>query len=391
MRILLVVPYPIADPRGNSVAARRLRDGFLRAGHDVVVWDPPFPAEEADGQVTGSDEPSGVAAGSGELVPGGQVEGRGGPAAASLAPSSPLLSPPPGPFSVALLLHAWRCAGASAVLARGGAARGRLVPQVVSLRGTDLNEMLDHPATGPTIRRVLARSAAIVVFHEAARRELVEREPAWAAKVRVIPNGVALPRSQVDYRQRLGLPPGALVVGAIAGLREVKRPLLVLPWLERLRQEGADLIWLHAGAPLEEAVVRRLAEFRIGRPWVRHVDEIPHAEIDSFLRAMDLFVAASRSEGMPHAVREAMLSRRPCLLSDIPGHRALAEPEREALFFTGEEDFLAQARRLLGDPARRRQLGEAARRRVEADLAKDDEVGGFLRLFARLAAHGFEA
>lgn len=387
MRILLVIPYPIADPRGNSVAARRLRDGFIGAGHEVVVWEPPFPVEEADDQVAGSDEPPGVAAGSGELVPSGQSEGRGGLA----APPSPLPPPPPGPFSVALLLHAWRCAGASAVLARVGEALGRLVPQVVSLRGTDLYEMVDHPATGPTIRRVLGRSATIVVFHEAARRELVDREPAWAAKVRVIPNGVALPRSQVDYRQRLGLPAGALVVGAIAGLREVKRPLLVLPWLERLRQDGLDLIWLHAGAPLEEAVVRRLAEFSIGRPWVRHVDEVPHAEIDSFLRAMDLFVAASRSEGMPHAVREAMLSGRPCLLSDIPGHRVLAEPEREALFFTGEEDFLAQIRRLIGDPARRRRLGEAARRRVETELATDDEVGGFLRLFASLAAPGPEA
>ncbi len=45
---------------------------------------------------------------------------------------------------------------------------------------------------------------------------------------------------------------------------------------------------------------------------------------DQFLEDIDIFVSASKSEGMPYAVLEAMNHRRPCLLSDVPGHRHIA-------------------------------------------------------------------
>jgi glycosyltransferase involved in cell wall biosynthesis len=42
------------------------------------------------------------------------------------------------------------------------------------------------------------------------------------------------------------------------------------------------------------------------------------------MRAADLLVAPSLSEGMPNAVLEAMASGLPLVLSDIPGHREAA-------------------------------------------------------------------
>jgi glycosyltransferase involved in cell wall biosynthesis len=337
MRILMCVPYSLGEPTGNSVAARRLLAGFLARGAAVEALEPPA-VQQADRvqSVARAFRPDGV-----------------------------------------LVLHAWRCSAAF-----WGIGEVSSAPRVVSMRGTDINEMLDDSATRDELTRILDAAAAIVVFHQAVADRLRVHRPAWAAKVCVIPNGVELPHSNVDYRARLHIPREAFVFGSVAGLREVKRPLLILPWLMRLREAHPSLTWLHAGPPLEEPVVAAFHEFARGRPWVHHVDHVPHDEIDSFLRAMDVFVASSRSEGMPHAAREAMLAERPCLLSDIEGHRAMASTDREALFFADEPGFMAGASRLISEGRLRAALGAAARVRIEREIRESDEIGAYLRLLA---------
>lgn len=339
MRILICAPFEPQAAKGNSVAAARLAAGLRRHGDTVACLG--FPEVDDEAAVTA--------------------------AVAALRPD------------VALVLHAWRCAAAWRALRR---AEG--LPVAVSLRGTDLNEMLGQDEHGRHIAQTLTEAAAIVVFHEPARERLRTRNPDWAAKTTVIPNGVELPASNLDFRQRLALPPTALVVVAVSGLREVKRPLWPVPLLARLREAGLDLYWAHAGPPIEPEVGAALRVLLGQYPWTRQVDAVPHAEIGSFLRAGDLFVSASRSEGMPHAVREAMLAERALLLSDIEGHRNLARADAEALFFADETAFLRQAHRLLTDPALRQRLGQAARERVLDDLRRDDEIQAHRDLFHTL-------
>ncbi|NLI79204.1 MAG: glycosyltransferase family 4 protein [Candidatus Riflebacteria bacterium] len=421
MKILLCCPYPLAEARGNSVAASRLAAGFRRAGHAVAVLAPPevddpaavrslagrfrpdvvlvmhawrcaraFEALGGEGFLAGreTDDPCDRprrAGGEADRTPAGPFAARetgvsrGHPSRPGY-PSElvPVGRPPTRRETDRARGHPGGLGEPADLLAAGAP------PRVVSLRGTDLNEMFDRPDTAAVVRAVLDASAAIAVFHAEAHQRLVRAGPGWAGKARLIANGVSLGCSEVDFRGRLGIPRGAFVFGAVAGLREVKRPLLVLPWLERLRGSEPRVAWMHAGGPQEPAMAEELRAFARGRPWVFHLDHVPPAEIDSFLRAADVFVAASRSEGMPHAVREAMLAGLPLLLSDIDGHRAMAVPEREALFFTDEAGFLGQARRLLTDAGECRRLGSAARARVEADLARDDEIGSYLALFSEV-------
>jgi len=339
MRILIVSPFPREAARGNSVAASRLARGFGARGHDVIVVD----------AVKGSAaEPGRVAAAIGAA----------------------------GTADVALILHAAHGAEAARILKERG------TPYAVSLRGTDANEMLADPTHGPAVRATLAGAQRIAVFHSAMSRQLVEHVPGLDGRVRVVANGISLPASQVDYRARLGLPPDAFVFVSLAGLREIKRPLFPIEHLAPLAIEFPQLRFVRAGPALETPPADALRTLVAAHAWVYDAHEIPRDTVDCFLRMGDVFVSASRSEGMPHAVREAMLTGRPLLLSDIPGHRAMAEPEREALFFADPATFRAAARRLLTDAALRRQLGAAARARAEAELAAHDEIGEYLELLA---------
>ncbi|NLF67938.1 MAG: glycosyltransferase family 4 protein [Candidatus Anammoximicrobium sp.] len=344
MRILIVSPFPRPAARGNSVAAARLARGFDARGHDTVVVDV-----------------------------GGCSAAESGPLAEALAAA--------GGADVALILHAAHGAEAARML------RDRGTPYLVSVRGTDANEMLADPRRGPAVRAALAGARRIAVFHSAMHQQLAEHVPGLDGRVRVVPNGISLPVSRVDYRARLGLPPDALVFVSLAGLREIKRPLFPIEHLGPLATEFPQLRFVRAGPALETPLADALGTLVARLSWVHDAGEIPHDTVDSFLRSGDVFVSASRSEGMPHAVREAMLTARALLLADIPGHRAMAEPEREALFFHDPATFQAAARRLVAAADLRRRLGNAARARAETELAAHDEIGEYLTLLSECRSH----
>jgi len=88
------------------------------------------------------------------------------------------------------------------------------------------------------------------------------------------------------------------------------------------------------------------------------------ADVRTALHAADAFVHASRSEGFPNALLEALACGLPAVLSDIPGHRDEgALPDDLALLFPpGDHAALAAAlARLLADPNGRAARGAAAR------------------------------
>lgn len=323
------------------MASRRLARGFERAGHAVQVLE--------------------------------RCEGMASAEAAARVRGTAM--------DAVLLMHAWRCAGAFWGIRSECAA-----PAVVSLRGTDVNEMLGDAHFGPEVRAVLAASAAIAVFSEPMRSAVAAAVPECADRVRVIPNGLSLEDSAIDYRAKLGIPPDATVFVGLGGLRAVKRTAWVAARIADLHAEFPPAMYVHAGPEIEREAAAELAALCQANPCLRQIGPIPHEEAASFLRAGDIFVSASRSEGMPHAVREAMLLGVPPLLSAIEGHFLMAEPEREALFFEDAASFDRQAKRLLVDAELRARLGANARERVRAAARNDEEIGGYLRVLAEAGA-----
>ncbi len=79
-----------------------------------------------------------------------------------------------------------------------------------------------------------------------------------------------------------------------------------------------------------------------------------------------LLVSASRYEGWPIAVAEAMASGLPIVAFDVPGVRELVRDGEDGILSeVGDIDGLARSlRRLWGDPSLRRRMGLAARRRA---------------------------
>ena len=127
-----------------------------------------------------------------------------------------------------------------------------------------------------------------------------------------------------DLRNELGIEPGTLPVVATGGCRERKGTLPLASGFP----SALARVPFHSGAAKAELHVfgegPLYAECRgLGLENVTFHGFSP--DVVPWLQAADLFVSASRSEGMPLAVLEALSCGCPALLSDIAPHREIAE------------------------------------------------------------------
>ena len=112
-------------------------------------------------------------------------------------------------------------------------------------------------------------------------------------------------------------------MASISQLIDRKNPLAVLEAFRRA-DDGVSRLVLMGQGPLHDRLV---AESRV-RGIVARVQLtglIARENVYEHLSSADVFVSASRGEGLPVAVLEAMACRCPVVLSDIPPHREVAE------------------------------------------------------------------
>ena len=89
-------------------------------------------------------------------------------------------------------------------------------------------------------------------------------------------------------------------------------------------------------------------------------------DVPDLLAAADVFVMPSLSEGMPLALMEAMMARKPIIASEVGGIPEMVLQDECALLAPPGDPMAltAHLRRLLQDPALREKLGNAAGRRA---------------------------
>jgi glycosyltransferase involved in cell wall biosynthesis len=164
----------------------------------------------------------------------------------------------------------------------------------------------------------------------------------------------------------------------VGHLDENKDPLAVLDGVSRVSTQLPELeLWCCYGkAPLLDAVRARLNADENLRGRVHLLGRVPHEQIESLMRAADLFVLGSHREGSSFATIEALATGLPPVVTDIPSLRALAG-EAGSYWHPGNPATLAAALLSVasGDLDARRAL---VRQRFEREIAAP-ALGGKLR------------
>jgi glycosyltransferase involved in cell wall biosynthesis len=193
-------------------------------------------------------------------------------------------------------------------------------PWVLSER----SEALAYPPTVKNRVRVrLAEWASVIVANSGGGQEYWRRFPAVRCPSVLVPNVV--PIEAIDAAPRARAAAGAsgtapLVLSAGRFVDYKNMPLLVAALPEVVARTGARVM-LCGDGPEMAHVAALVADAGVGD----HV-ELPgfRTDVVGLMKAASVFVSLSRFEGQPNTVLEAMACRCPLVLSDIPGHRAVA-------------------------------------------------------------------
>jgi D-inositol-3-phosphate glycosyltransferase len=248
--------------------------------------------------------------------------------------------------------------------------------------------------------QVVAEADQLVAATRDEAADLVELYGADPGRVAVVPPGVDLqlfsPGDQAAARQRLGVPPDALLSLFVGRLQPLKAPDLALRAVAELLRNRPDLAdRLHVavlGAPSGSAVhrVTGLADLAAtlglaGR--VSFVPPVPRAELADWFRAADLTLVPSHSESFGLVALESQACGTPVVAADVGGLPTVVADGRGGVLLDGHgpEEWAKVVGDLLAEPRRRAGMAVAARRQAEK-FSWQRTADGLLRVYSDAAA-----
>jgi glycosyltransferase involved in cell wall biosynthesis len=266
----------------------------------------------------------------------------------------------------------------AAALGRVAALVGRVRVRVFTVHGWAFKAY--SGTTGTLYRwadRVLAPLTTVTIcVSETERAAGLAARTCRADRTVVIPNAIdveASPRARLD-----GDPPRIVTVGRLAAPKD---PLTLVRALPALAPRPYSLAFIGDGR--EQPHVEQQIDALGVRDRVEMLGE--RHDVADLLAAADVFVLASRSEGAPLSILEAMAAGLPVVASDVGGVAELvADGETGLLVPPGDPAALAAAlARVLDDRGLRGRMGAAGRARARDRFDLAGLRAAHLELYAR--------
>jgi len=240
------------------------------------------------------------------------------------------------------------------------------------------------------VRRLLFRRISRLVVPSTTLRAIAQQ--LWRVperRIAFIPSGVDTQRFQsgdgTAIRARLGIPPGAVVVGTVGRLDEEKDPEVLIDLLAAL-DSGADVHAVFVGEGSRRAAVADRAA-RLGLGSRVHFPGFS-ADPSEYYRAFDVFVLTSRTEQRPLSLLEAMACGLPVVCTRVGDVIDMVAPAQRALVVSlGDRSALTQAvDRLVRSAEMRRQLGNGNQRHCHQHFDIHEVVARYGRLYEEVLA-----
>jgi glycosyltransferase involved in cell wall biosynthesis len=262
-----------------------------------------------------------------------------------------------------------------------------IVPSARPLTGARANLWFQHDAglyrAPPRLERHAVRRTDLFLANGCASSDfLVNVLGIEKVRVRIVPNGVALPAPRdgpSTWRERLGLPPQAFLAVMIANIHHHKDHATLLDAWAIVRRDWPDPdrppFLVLAGRVHDESAA--LVE-RACRPPLAPTVLVPGyvEDVAGLLSACDLGVLISHTEGLPNGVLEPMAAGLAIVATDLPGTREALGPDADALTVPpGDAPALASLLLALArDPDRRSALGSRLALRARDVFHPDEAV-----------------
>jgi glycosyltransferase involved in cell wall biosynthesis len=243
------------------------------------------------------------------------------------------------------------------------------------------NSMPSHLATKRASRavarlcaRLSRRVPAVIICNSTAALRAHVAIGYCAEKCIVIPNGFDLrsfvnsPGSRSEMRARWGAAPGEVLVGMVARVDPLKDHATFIRAAASVaaRLPRARFVLVGEGVTRDATIQALLTETKLAG---RFILEERNDGVQKIMSTLDVSCLASRSEGFPNVVGEAMACETPTVATDVGDIRAILADDR-LVAAPGDPEGLASCIEYvlgLGEQARR-ELGLRQRIRVETEF-----------------------
>lgn len=252
------------------------------------------------------------------------------------------------------------------------------VPRIIYRRGSAIpvrNTILNRYLFRRVLTHIIANSQETSRTILANNSKLVPKN-----KIRVIYNGVYLPRYNNEIPALYQREEDEVVLGCAGRLSEEKGHLYLLDMMKHLKNNGVKYKLLLAGEGKLLHVLQKKAR-KLGL--TRRIDFLGFVEdMPSFFNSIDIFLLPSQYEGFGYVVAEAMASRKPVVAFDIKSSSEIIA-HKETGYVTRPNDVKEMTERVLelsGDKDLRKRMGEKGRERVEDLFSFEQNLKEVLRL-----------
>jgi sugar transferase (PEP-CTERM/EpsH1 system associated) len=236
-------------------------------------------------------------------------------------------------------------------------------------------------------RLLLERRDRVVAVGRAVQQAVVNNEGIPAQRVAVIYNGIDLSpyRNGVPdrdaVRRELGLGDWDLVLVQVARLDYLKDHPTAVRMMGQVVRQRPDARLLLVGEGPERGKIEDEIRQRGLEANVRLLGQ--RGDVARILRAADLFLLTSISEGIPLTVIEAMAAGLPVVATNVGGMTEVVEDGQTALLAPAADDagLAAAVFRLAEDPELRRQMGQWGRERANEVFSERQMHEQYVRLY----------
>ena len=237
--------------------------------------------------------------------------------------------------------------------------------------------------------RIALRFADRVVAVSDGQRAKLLRAGVAPHKIRVSHNAISLeqqkgPDADPSERERLGIPPDALLVGTAGRLSPEKNHLGLVRAAAQVLRQRSDVHFVIWG----EGPLRRQLEQEIEAQNLRGRIHLPgfRADVQRHFHEIDLFVLPSHTEGLSNVLLEAAACSKAVVATAVGGNpEVVLDGTTGILTPAGDAVALAEAiLRLLAAPELRTAMGRTGRRRVAEHFDFDAQTDRYLALYRSL-------
>ena len=241
----------------------------------------------------------------------------------------------------------------------------RKLPYIISLRGSDVpgehaRLKLDYKILAPAFRAIWKNASVLVANSEGLKNRALKFMP--SAVIDVIPNGVdteCFSPAQTDQQsQNIRL----ITAGRLSVTKRVE---ILIDAIDVLNKQGCKISLKIVGSGQLLQKLKQIVNEKNLDNIIELTGRIDSEEMPQIYRQNDIFISASKLEGMSNAMLEAMASGLPIIAARCEGTEELIAENGLVIENATAEEFAKAIKRLIDDRQLCSQMSTAARQKAQ--------------------------